>query len=903
MLLRGIEEGRDHPDAFFAAVTTDFTRTEDSNGNDWTEMADYETPIQTKVLELYEDLARQGLVVEATADVTVRSFRSRAESRTDRSSGVFAANKLRFQAGVNIATDLPKKIHASRERTHVFYEDRVGEYQTIDTDVDGNPITGVPYMEPARSETTADNATIIRMGQTFLTRRRGMAHAAVLRHIIGDGTGQYAPGPDGDYWVRDIGTIHTGTGEHDFNEEDLEVASVRFSFDEAGNPFALTHMGAQYIPNDVSRFEAGLTSAIRQNRGLQLCIPDQIGTTEAEYVLGAMDMDDNGGGGTILLTLFVTENDSALGVFVELPAGGTVTSVHWRPTAGSSTGEQAFTARATALSAPGAGNIRSYSLDSPTPGTGGSGAGQVRIVVGQDSTAAAMRVDHTTGFQDDAAATSSGAGSTSVTPGTDPGGVILAGISSANASHTQLTTGTDRAQHIGGVFDPQGLEVASQPAGAGATTTVTWSHNTGDRGMVALSFAPVGVPTLFDGHADLVGDGSRAARCSHRHHVIRDAAPTTGDDRAAGYLEGTLWVQLDDLVTPTDIVDRWLLIDEAAGVWVSVAGGGSAQFDVVGGDYRFPAGVQVIESTDGTAYIYIDTGIVEIGVQGEGYLYMDPSVGWVMSVGTGLTTRVHNFSDGAGVVLPILAADPGGGDSQAGQVYYNSASDTIRWYDGTVWADMGGGGGGGPHAADHGDGGGDELDIETLATSETDTTLVLRPNGTGGVEFDAESGGTALTVEEIDASPTETPVSVMRFPADTLTEPAVGEVVYKPVTTLTFGWDKGAAGALATTENPIDIPIQANYDIEQVTMLAVPVSGTGSAVVELAVDSYANFPPTVADKITASAPPTMSAAVKSQDGTLTGWTTSLTAGNTLRAWLTSTSGLRALSVTLKLRRK
>lgn len=56
----------------------------------------------------------------------------------------------------------------------------------------------------------------------------------------------------------------------------------------------------------------------------------------------------------------------------------------------------------------------------------------------------------------------------------------------------------------------------------------------------------------------------------------------------------------------------------------------------------------------------------------------------------------------------------------------------------------------------------------------------------------------------------------------------------------------------------------------------------GSIVVDIWKDTYANYPPTVADTITASAKPTLSSADKSENTTLTGWTTSITAGDILR---------------------
>src|ERR1035437_4154779 len=59
---------------------------------------------------------------------------------------------------------------------------------------------------------------------------------------------------------------------------------------------------------------------------------------------------------------------------------------------------------------------------------------------------------------------------------------------------------------------------------------------------------------------------------------------------------------------------------------------------------------------------------------------------------------------------------------------------------------------------------------------------------------------------------------------------------------------------------------------------------SGSVVVDIWKCTYANFDasvthPVAADKITASAPPTISTASKSTDTTLTGWTTTFAAGD------------------------
>lgn len=56
---------------------------------------------------------------------------------------------------------------------------------------------------------------------------------------------------------------------------------------------------------------------------------------------------------------------------------------------------------------------------------------------------------------------------------------------------------------------------------------------------------------------------------------------------------------------------------------------------------------------------------------------------------------------------------------------------------------------------------------------------------------------------------------------------------------------------------------------------------SGSIVIDVWKDTYANYPPTVADTITASDKPTISAATKGQDLAPTGWTTAVAAGDVL----------------------
>ena len=76
------------------------------------------------------------------------------------------------------------------------------------------------------------------------------------------------------------------------------------------------------------------------------------------------------------------------------------------------------------------------------------------------------------------------------------------------------------------------------------------------------------------------------------------------------------------------------------------------------------------------------------------------------------------------------------------------------------------------------------------------------------------------------------------------------------------------------------------------------VRGRAIGVIDIRKDVLANFPPTGGDSIVASAPPTLSSADHASSSSLTGWTTSVTAGDVLRFHLTSSSSVKRLTVVL-----
>lgn len=117
------------------------------------------------------------------------------------------------------------------------------------------------------------------------------------------------------------------------------------------------------------------------------------------------------------------------------------------------------------------------------------------------------------------------------------------------------------------------------------------------------------------------------------------------------------------------------------------------------------------------------------------------------------------------------------------------------------------------------------------------------------------------------------------------------------IDTLTFIIDGG--GSTITTGVKGDLEIPFGCTITRATLLA---DQSGSIVIDIWKDTYANYPPTIADTITASAKPTLSTAIKSQDSTLTGWTTTITAGDTLRFNVDSITTCTRVTLSLKITR-
>lgn len=104
-------------------------------------------------------------------------------------------------------------------------------------------------------------------------------------------------------------------------------------------------------------------------------------------------------------------------------------------------------------------------------------------------------------------------------------------------------------------------------------------------------------------------------------------------------------------------------------------------------------------------------------------------------------------------------------------------------------------------------------------------------------------------------------------------------------------------GVPLTTGIKGDVAIHFDAEIIRWRLLA---DQPGDLVVDIWKATYASYPPGVADSITALDLPTLSAADKAEDTALTGWTTDVNDGDTLRFHIDSAATVTRVTLLLTL---
>jgi len=166
--------------------------------------------------------------------------------------------------------------------------------------------------------------------------------------------------------------------------------------------------------------------------------------------------------------------------------------------------------------------------------------------------------------------------------------------------------------------------------------------------------------------------------------------------------------------------------------------------------------------------------------------------------------------------------------------------------------------------------------LTTINGGYTDQVITLRPAPGDEVQLDHGAGNLALARDQdwwlIDVDR----YIMLKFDGSNWVELFPGSQRFTEIAFIIDG-----AGTVIAAEEKTGINIPIKFDAEILAQQTVAdVSGT--IEIDLWVDSFANYPPTVADTIVASAPISLSSAIKDEDTTLTGWTTRLLRGDWMR---------------------
>jgi len=169
-----------------------------------------------------------------------------------------------------------------------------------------------------------------------------------------------------------------------------------------------------------------------------------------------------------------------------------------------------------------------------------------------------------------------------------------------------------------------------------------------------------------------------------------------------------------------------------------------------------------------------------------------------------------------------------------------------------------------------------DADLQALADNTDDGLWARTGAGTGAAR--TITAGTGISVSDGDG------VSG---------DPTIAASSNYQAAALVADIDGGGAEIETGIQGWLQVPFACT--ITSNTLLA---DQSGSIVIDIWKDTYANYPPDNSDSITASAPPTISATNKSTDSTLTGWTTSVSAGDILYFNVDSVSTIEHVVLTL-----
>lgn len=176
------------------------------------------------------------------------------------------------------------------------------------------------------------------------------------------------------------------------------------------------------------------------------------------------------------------------------------------------------------------------------------------------------------------------------------------------------------------------------------------------------------------------------------------------------------------------------------------------------------------------------------------------------------------------------------------------------------------------------------------ASDYVDTGIIVRPDASGNGSFEVSGLPTGSTKFKV--------VPENKF-GNQGTASDEATIVVSGVT-ITLDYVFGDGSSLIPLGLQDYLPISFACEILEWTLIG---DVSGSIVVDIWKAAYANYPPTGSNSITGSAKPQITTALKNTSSTLTGWTTTINAGDIIALNVDSVSGFTRCTLSLKLARR